>query len=76
MSRTASRRPLAFFAAMARRFGEVRTLQTAGSLSFTTLLAIVPVLTVALWVSSGVPAFAEALAAFERFLAVTAKTAT
>lgn len=69
MSRTASRRPVAFFAAMARRFGEVRTLQTAGSLSFTTLLAIVPLLTVALWVSSGVPAFAEALAAFERLLA-------
>jgi len=69
MSRTASRRPVAFLAAMARRFGEVRTLQTAGSLSFTTLLAIVPMLTVALWISSGVPAFAEALAAFERFLA-------
>lgn len=69
MSRTEPRRPLAFVAAMARRFGEVRTLQTAGSLSFTTLLAIVPLLTVALWVSSGVPAFAEALAAFERLLA-------
>jgi membrane protein len=69
MSRTASRRPVAFLAAMARRFGEVRTLQTAGSLTFTTLLAIVPLLSVALWVSSGVPAFAEALAAFERFLA-------
>jgi membrane protein len=69
MSRTASRRPVAFVAAMARRFGEVRTLQTAGSLSFTTLLAIVPMLTVALWASSGVPAFADAMVAFERFLA-------
>jgi len=69
MSRTVSRRPLAFFAAMARRFGEVRTLQTAGSLTYTTLLAIVPLLTVALWVSSGIPAFTDALAAFERFLA-------
>lgn len=54
---------------MARRFGEIRTLQTAGSLSFTTLLAIVPLLTVALWGSSGVPALAEVLASFERFLA-------
>lgn len=69
MSRTASRRPVVFFAAMGRRFAEVRTLQTAGALSFTTLLAIVPLLSVALWVSSGIPAFAEALAAFERFLA-------
>jgi membrane protein len=69
MSRTASRRPLAFLAAISRRFGEMRTLQTAGALSFTTLLAIVPLLTVALWGSSSVPALAETLAAFERFLA-------
>lgn len=69
MSRIASRSPLAFLAAMARRFGEMRTLQTAGALSFTTLLAIVPLLTVAVWGASGVPALADALAEFERFLA-------
>lgn len=69
MRRTEFRSPLAFVTAMARRFGDVRTLQTAGALSFTTLLAIVPLLTVALWAFSGIAAFAEVLAAFERFLA-------
>jgi len=69
MRRTEFRSPLAFVTAMARRFGDVRTLQTAGALSFTTLLAIVPLLTIALWAFSGIPAFADVLAAFERFLA-------
>ncbi|MGH8706631.1 MAG: YihY family inner membrane protein [Burkholderiales bacterium] len=69
MRRTEFRSPLAFITAMARRFGDVRTLQTAGALSFTTLLALVPLLTIALWAFSGIPAFAEVLAAFERFLA-------
>ena len=69
MRRTEFRSPLAFVTAMARRFGDVRTVQTAGALSFTTLLAIVPLLTIALWAFSGVPAFAEVLAAFERFVA-------
>lgn len=69
MSRTASRSPLAFCAAMARRFGDIRTLQTAGALAFTTLLAIVPLLAVGLWLFGGVPALADVYAAFERFLA-------
>ncbi len=69
MSRTELRSLPAFCAALARRFGDIRTLQTAGALAFTTLLAIVPLLTVALWVFGGIPALGDVLAAFERFLA-------
>lgn len=68
MSRNASRGPIAFLAAATRRFGEDRSVQTAGSLTFTTLLALVPLLTVVLWLSSTFPAFERAVDALERHM--------
>lgn len=41
-------------------------MQTAGSLTFTTLLALVPLLTVVLWLSSTFPVFERAVDALER----------
>lgn len=43
--------------ALARRFGEDNLAQTAGSLTFTTLISLVPLLTVALAVFTAFPAF-------------------
>ena len=51
-----------------RRFREERCLQIASSLTFTTLLAIVPILTVALTLISAFPVFREQLQHVERFL--------
>lgn len=68
MSRNASRGPIAFLAAATRSFGEDRSVQTAGSLTFTTLLALVPLLTVVLWLSSTFPAFERAVDALERHM--------
>jgi membrane protein len=51
-----------------RRFREERCLQIASSLTFTTLLAIVPILTVALTLISAFPVFREQLQYVERFL--------
>lgn len=66
MSRIASRGPIAFLAAAIGRFRDDRSVQTAGSLTFTTLLALVPLLTVALWLSSTFPAVDRAIDALER----------
>lgn len=66
MSRIASRGPIAFLAAATRRFREDRSVQTAGSLTFTTLLALVPLLTVVLWLSSTFPLLEKAVDALER----------
>jgi len=66
-----SRKPpsLVVFARLAwRRFREERCLQIASSLTFTTLLAIVPILTVALTLISAFPVFREQLQYVERFL--------
>ena len=68
MRRTAERL-LEFFLAMVRRLHEDRGLQTAGSLTFTTLLAVVPLITVALALSSAFPAFDQALQALGKFVA-------
>ena len=56
-----------YLVAVARRFFEDRSLQTAGSLTFTTLLALVPLLTVALALSTAFPVFEHAVAALQKF---------
>lgn len=44
---------------LAKRFGEERCLQIAGSLTFTTLLSIVPLITIALSLVSAFPVFSD-----------------
>ena len=51
-----------------RRFREERCVQIASSLTFTTLLAIVPITTVALTLISAFPVFRELLQHVERFI--------
>ena len=51
-----------------QRFSEERCLQIASSLTFTVLLAIVPIITVALTVISAFPVFGRLLQYVERFL--------
>lgn len=61
--------PLVDFARIVwRRFDEDRCLQIASSLTFTTLLAIVPIITVALTLISAFPVFRELLGHIEQFL--------
>lgn len=60
--------PIEFFAAIARRFGEERALQTAGSLTFTTLLSLAPLLALVLAVASAFPAFDTGIATLQRFV--------
>ena len=50
------------------RFYEERGLQTAGSLTYTTLLSIVPLITVALAVATAFPVFDDAIGALQLFL--------
>ena len=50
------------------RFYEERALQTAGSLTYTTLLSLVPLITVALAVASAFPVFDETIDALQLFL--------
>ena len=50
------------------RFYEERGLQTAGSLTYTTLLSIVPLITVALAVACAFPVFDEAIGTLQLFL--------
>ena len=68
MQRTAQRL-LEFLLALVRRLYEDRGLQTAGSLTYTTLLALVPLITVALALSSAFPVFDQAIDALGRFVA-------
>jgi membrane protein len=68
MHRTAQRL-LEFLLALVRRLHEDRGLQTAGSLTYTTLLALVPLITVALALSSAFPVFDQAMDALGRFVA-------
>jgi membrane protein len=68
MKKNAWRGAAEFLAAVARRFYEDRGAQAAGSLSFTTLLSIVPLLTVALALSTAFPVFDEALTTLQLFL--------
>lgn len=61
--------PLIDFARMAwQRFAEERCLQSASSLTFTALLAIVPILTVALTMMSAFPVFGEMMGQIQLFL--------
>jgi len=61
--------PLLDFARMVwQRFDEDRCLQIASSLTFTTLLAIVPIITVALTLIAAFPVFRELLEHVEQFL--------
>ena len=57
-----------FAASVVRRFRDERALQTAGSLSYTTLLSLVPLLTVALAIASAFPVFSQAVEALRGFL--------
>jgi membrane protein len=50
------------------RFYEERALQTAGSLTYTTLLSIVPLITVALAVATAFPVFDQAIETLQLFL--------
>ena len=54
--------------AMAQRFRDERATQTAGSLAYTSLLSLVPLLTVALAVASAFPVFEDAIEALQNFL--------
>src|SRR5687768_5048932 len=68
MEKSALRGAWEFSVAVARRFVEDRCMQTAGSLTFTTLLAIVPLLTVALALSTAFPVFDDAMTTLQLFV--------
>ena len=57
-----------FLLDVVRRFYEERALQAAGSLSYTTLLSLVPLFTVALAVSTAFPVFDDAIAVLQKFV--------
>ena len=57
-----------FLVAVVRRFYEDRGAQAAGSLTYTTLLSLVPLLTVALALSTAFPVFDEAITTLQEFL--------
>jgi membrane protein len=57
-----------FALAVFRRFYEERALQTAGSLTYTTLLSLVPLFTVALAVSTAFPVFDQTIAQLQQFV--------
>ena len=54
--------------AVVRRFYEERALQAAGSLSYTTLLSLVPLFTVALAVSTAFPVFDDTIVVLQKFI--------
>jgi membrane protein len=60
--------PVEFLRALVRRFREERALQTAGSLTFTTLLSLAPLLALALAVATAFPAFEKAIATLQAFV--------
>jgi membrane protein len=57
-----------FALALVTRFREERVTQTAGSLTYTTLLALVPLFTVALAVSTAFPVFDDWITALQLFI--------
>lgn len=65
--RRIAHRLLEFFLALAQRLREDRGFETAGSLTFTTLLALVPLVAVALAVATHLPGFARAMDTLGRF---------
>ena len=68
MTKSAWRGAGEFVLAVARRFYEDRGAQAAGSLTYTTLLSIVPLLTVALALSTAFPVFDDAMTTLQLFL--------
>ena len=60
--------PVEFCVAIARRFREERAPQTAGSLTFTTLLSLAPLLAVVLAIASAFPAFEKGIAELQAFV--------
>jgi membrane protein len=57
-----------FLVDVVRRFYEERALQAAGSLSYTTLLSLVPLFTVALAISTAFPVFDQTIAVLQTFV--------
>lgn len=57
-----------FCLAIVQRFRDERATQTAGSLAYTTLLSLVPLLTVTLAIASAFPVFDQAVEALQNFL--------
>lgn len=68
MKKDAWRAAAGFLVDVARRFYEERALQAAGSLSFTTLLSLVPLFTVTLAVSTAFPVFDRTMAELQAFV--------
>jgi membrane protein len=68
MKQSAWRGAAEFVMAVTRRFFEDRAAQAAGSLTFTTLLSVVPLLAVALSLSTAFPVFDEAITTLQLFL--------
>lgn len=63
-----AQRLLEFFLALVQRLREDRGFETAGSLTFTTLLALAPLIAVALALSTAFPGYEHALEALERYV--------
>ncbi len=57
-----------FVVALVNRFREERATQTAGSLTYTTLLALVPLFAVALAAATAFPVFDQWIASLQRFI--------
>src|SRR5205085_1432979 len=57
-----------FIVALVTRFREERATQTAGSLTYTTLLSMVPLFTVVLAVSTAFPVFDKAIESLQEFI--------
>ena len=68
MIKNAWRYLAAFAVALPRRLFEDRLTQAAGSLTYTTLLSIVPLLAVALALSTAFPAFDRTMDALREYL--------
>jgi len=68
MLRDALRGSWEFCVAMVQRFREERAMQTAGSLTFTTLLSLVPLLAVVLAASTAFPVFNHAIESLQQFI--------
>jgi membrane protein len=68
MRRPEPRALLDFGHALARRLRDDRSIQTAGSLTFTSLLALVPLVTVALSLSTAFPVFDRAIDALSGYI--------
>ena len=68
MERTTWRNLWEFGLAVARRFFEDRSTQTAGSLTYTSLLSLVPLLTVALALSTAFPVFDTVVGTLQEYV--------